>query len=180
MGAARHPQVSTDREIPVKRLSESDISPLWDAPEHGGYACGRDFYSHAPLHRARILRFATAVLERFGGISEADARERERAVYAEGGIEMQWLMGKHLEDGEWHDALVGKELARRFFERRDERHPSLLPTPRTIALYGLTFSYTKELGWQDADHRDFPNGPYCRTPEDFEACARIMREAQSA
>lgn len=155
------------------RLTEQDVAPLW-----GEFASPTGITGiSTTVPNNPLVRFANAVLAKFGGVSETEAREKERAAFALGG---QWFyeMAKPCEPAE---GTVTK-----FFAKRDEVLPSLPPPRKTVTL-STGAVYWRSLGrWQgDVPCPDIASGklcafgpPICVTAEDFDKCAALLREEE--
>ena len=159
----------------MKELTENDIAPLWD-----GYG-GGFFSGWASDYRAAFVRFANAILSRFGGkivvdgracVSESEARERERTAFNIGWLERESF--PHREPQRTRDRI------------RENRYPSLSPEPRTVTLsdgseWWLARDENRRGRWMREEltcSRNVDSGPSCQTAEDFEKCATLLREEE--
>ncbi len=142
----------------MKPLTEQDICPLWDENRPPHFWC--DWTHFTGTNKKHTLQFVNAVLAKFGGLSEGEVRERERAA--------------------WNNlasyAVCVSDKAECDL-RRDRLYPSVPPQPRTVTLSTGVFTYTKAAGWYGS-LGGYPNGPHCHTADDFEQCAKVMRESE--
>ena len=164
----------------MKPLTEQDIAPLWDEVRR------RDNPSnYVPLDsctagfRATVRSFAYAIRAKFGhchaspGVSESEARERERAAF-KAGFE------------------IGAENCKKYYAAWiDEKYPSLTPQPpyivgEVLLSDGSTHRLYRNGTWQGERPEPMIGGgqlcsfgpPQCVTAEDFEQCAKLLRESE--
>lgn len=167
----------------ASRLTEQDVAPLWDRHRR---ELDRDLPLEqcVPGFRGTVVAFANAVLARFWRsyippegipfngpcVSKAEARERERAAFALG----------------WQNGAGPVSMRHAEFAAQQNRcFPSLLPKRKTVTLSdGSTWWRGGNVRWwwhrpEIAGDMSGEGPPTCVTAEDFELCAKLLREEET-
>lgn len=145
----------------TSKLTEQDVAPLWAKAndEEGG--------QFNP--RAVVAMFANDVLMKWGGVSEAEAREREREAFTEG--------------ANAHRGSYGQNVSEFVAAVKESRYPLLLPKRPTVILstgeWEAKSDHHGGFDWRSTDTIEWVGYPKCVTAEDFEKCAALVRGAHA-
>lgn len=153
----------------MKPLTEQDIAPLWDEVASPEFVA--PFMKLIGSSRVIVVRLANMILAKFGGLSEGEVREKERRAWNQCRVSFHAShvpqLGMSCDTTELHKA-------KEFF------YPSLTPQPRTVTLSdGVTWEREKDGSWigRGKVNRVYTM-PHCVTPDDFEQCAKLLRESK--
>lgn len=153
----------------MKTLTEDDIAPFVSAANLAVYKKNAELRDFGLEGRSFYVMLCNDLIRAFGGVSELDARERERAAYMSAVDDARPYLSSPPSPAKRLDAL----------------YPSLIPKPRTVTLSdGKMWAYESEGVWKgfwrwgNAMEGGIAKSPICANADDMEKCLVVMREIE--